>query len=180
MPVMEARFRGLAFMIRNALERATIPAHNTRLFTLGSEKSCTRFYQMKKLLIAICAVSALAGCSSKEQTGLREVLIAKFKDDQDLKDYKLDPAGVADCVVGEIAGTLPGFGGDPRRARFFEAYARFISANSPAEAEKAITDYQELFGSAKKAREAATSVTDHVMACMGKAIESAGGSRDGG
>jgi hypothetical protein len=130
---------------------------------------------MKKLLIAILALSALAGCSTKEQTGLREALIEKFKDDQDLKDYKLDPGNVADCVVKEITDTLPGFAGDPRRDRYFEAYARFINVKSPGDAEKAITDYQELFGSAKKAREAATSLSDHIMTCMGKAIEQADG-----
>jgi hypothetical protein len=135
---------------------------------------------MKKLLIGICAALVLAGCSTKEKTGLREVLIEKFKDDQDLKDYKLDPAIVADCVVGEISSSLPGFGGDPRRGKFFEAYARFISVKSPGDAEKAITDYQELFGSAKKAREAANNVTDHIMTCMGKAIDSSDGNRQGG
>jgi hypothetical protein len=134
---------------------------------------------MKKLLIAICAASLLVGCSSKEQTGLKEALIAKFKDDQDLKDYKLDPEPIADCVVKEIADTMPGFAGDPRRDRYFEAYVRFINVNSPRDAEQAITDYTELFGSAKQAREAATSVTDHVMSCMGKAIEKVGGKEGG-
>jgi hypothetical protein len=129
---------------------------------------------MKKLFIAICVMFALTGCSTKEQTGLREALIAKFKDDQDLKDYKLDPASVADCVIDQISGTLPGFAGDPRREKFFEAYARFVNAKSSSEAEKTIADSQELFGSTQKARAAAISVTDHVMTCMGKAIESTG------
>ncbi|MGZ8217099.1 hypothetical protein [Methylomagnum sp.] len=163
----------------HALESEAVPAHNRKLFKLSFERLASGF-PMKKLLLTICAVLALAGCSTKEKTGLKEVLIEKFKDDQDLKDYKLDPAVVAECVVGEISGALPGFAGDPRRAQFFEAYTRFISVKSPGDAEKAITDYQGLFGSAKKAREAANSVTDHVMTCMGKAIDSTGGNREGG
>lgn len=134
---------------------------------------------MRKILIAVCAVFVLAGCSSKEQTGLKESLIAKFKDDQDLKDYKLDPDPIADCVVREITDSLPGFAGDPRRDHYFEAYVRFVNVNSPNDAEKAITDYTELFGSAKKAREAANGVTEFVMNCMGKAIEKVGGSEKG-
>lgn len=134
---------------------------------------------MKRMLIAICAASLLAGCASKEQTGLKEALIAKFKDDSDLKDYKLDPEPIAECVVRQITETLPGFAGDPRRDRFFEAYVHFVNVNSPNDAEKAITDSAELFGSAKKAREAATSVTEHVMVCMGKAIERVGGGEGG-
>jgi hypothetical protein len=134
---------------------------------------------MRQLLIAMAAVGLLAGCNTKEKVGLRDVLIERFKDDQDLKDYKLDPTEVADCVVDEISQTLPGFAGDPRRDKFFEAYARFLGVKSPADAEKSIADFQALFGSAKKAREAATSVTDHIMTCMGKAIDNAGGSREG-
>ena len=130
---------------------------------------------MKKLLIAISTVLLLLGCSSKQQTGLREALVEKFKDDQDLKDYKLDPEEIADCMLKEITANVPGFPGDPRRDKFFEAYARFVGVRSPSDAEKAITDYQELFGSAKKARAAANTITDHLMTCMGKAIEGGGG-----
>ncbi|WP_051331604.1 hypothetical protein [Methylocaldum szegediense] len=125
---------------------------------------------MRNLLIAFLAVFLLVGCTSKEKTSLKEALVAKFKDDADLKDYKLDPATMADCVVGEISDNLPGFGVDPRREQYFEAFTHFASAASPADAEKAITDYQELFGSVKEARHAAMSITDYVITCMGKVI----------
>lgn len=125
-------------------------------------------------MIAFLAVFLLAGCSSKEKTTLKEALLAKFKDDSDLKDYKLDPETIADCVLGEISSGLPGFAGDPRREQYFEAYTRFANAKSPADAEKAVADYQQLFGSVKDARRAALSVTDHVMTCMGKAVAMTG------
>lgn len=128
---------------------------------------------IKKLLILVCTTLALTACARKEQSGLREVLIERFKDDQDLKDYQLDPVGVADCVVDEIAASLPGFAGDPRRSQFFEAYARFLNVKSSADAESSIAEFEKLFGSKQRAREAATSITDHVMTCMGKAIEGA-------
>ena len=128
---------------------------------------------MNKLLIVLCTVLALVGCSRKEKTGLRDALVEQFKDDQDLKDYKLEPEPVADCVVDEIASSLPGFAGDPRRAQFFEAYARFLNVKSQADAEKSITEFQQLFGSVQKARQAAVSIPDHIMTCMGKAIEGA-------
>ncbi|MGX2040742.1 hypothetical protein ACWJKU_11515 [Methylocaldum sp. MU1018] len=130
-------------------------------------------------MIAFLATFLLIGCASKEKTTLREALLAKFKDDSDLKDYKLDPETIADCVVGEISNTLPGFAGDPRRERFFEAYTRFANAKSPGDAEKAVSDYQQLFGSVKEARHAALSITDHVMTCMGKAVATAGGDTSG-
>lgn len=135
---------------------------------------------MKKLMIAFLAVFLLAGCTSKEKTTLKEALVAKFKDDSDLKDYKLDPETIADCVVGEISNGLPGFTGDPRREQFFQAYTYFANAKSPADAEKAVKDYEQLFGSVKEARHAALSITDHVMTCMGKAVAVAGGDQDEG
>lgn len=128
---------------------------------------------MKKLLLIACSAVAMFGCAKKEKTGLREVLIERFKDDQDLKDYKLSPETVADCMVDEIASSLPGFAGDPRRAQFFDAYARFLSVKSSADAEQAIKQFEQLFGSTQRARQAATSIVDHEMTCMGKAIENA-------
>lgn len=128
---------------------------------------------MKKLFIAMCVVVSFAGCSKKEKTGLHDVLVDRFKDDQDLKDYNLDPQDIADCVVDEIAVSLPGFAGDPRRSQFFDAYARFLNVKSESDAEKSVREFEQLFGGAQRAREAATSITDHVMTCMGKGIENA-------
>lgn len=155
------------------LETVVNHLHNIEFFRPGFEEA-HQVLSMKRRLLAIFAVLLLAGCSTQEQTDLKTALVDRFKDDQDLKDYHLDPQAVAECVVKEISATLPGFGGDPRRKQFFEAYAHFVGINSPDAAEKAITDYQELFGSAKNARQAANSITDHVMTCMGKEIESAG------
>lgn len=124
---------------------------------------------MKNLLIACITATLLVGCSSKERTGLKESLVAKFKDDSDLKDYNLNPEDVADCVVDEITASLPVFGADPRREQYFQAYARFVSAASPADLTKAITESQPLFGTIEDARKSAN-IADHVMTCMGKAI----------
>ncbi|MFM8442969.1 MAG: hypothetical protein ACKN9W_06445 [Methylococcus sp.] len=126
---------------------------------------------MKKLILMILVALSAIGCARKEKTGLREVLIERFKDDSDLKDYNLDPANIADCVVDEISSSLPGFAGDPRRGEFFKAYERFLSVKSEADAEKSIAEFEKLFGSVQKARQAATSIPDHIMTCMGKAIE---------
>ena len=42
-----------------------------------------------------------------------------------------------------------------------------------ADAEKSLQEFKDLFGSEENARTAATSITDHVMTCMGKSIEKA-------
>jgi hypothetical protein len=74
-----------------------------------------------------------------------------------------------------IADSIPGIPGDPKRARYFEAYTKFVTISSPEDARKAREDYKDLFGgSIKDANAAAMSITDHVMSCMGIAIEQRG------
>ena len=129
---------------------------------------------MKKMMIVIVAALSLTACgSSKEQQDLKQILTDKFKDDSDLKDYKLKPEDVADCVVANISEQAPSVPGDPKRERYFNAYIKFASSKSPTEAEQAIKDFQDVFGGLKEARAAANTVTDYVMSCMGLAIEKA-------
>lgn len=126
---------------------------------------------MKKIIFALISALLLTACGSKEQTSLQDALTAKLQDDQDLKDYKLDPREVAKCVENSITEGLPGIAGDPRRPQYYEAYAKFVSINSPGDAETAVQQYQDLFGGIKQAHEAANTITDHIMSCMGAAIE---------
>ena len=129
---------------------------------------------MKKIMTAFIAALLLTACGqSKEQQDLKQILTEKFKDDSDLKDYKLKPEDIAECVVSNIAQDAPPIPGDPKRDRYFAAFTKFAAAKSPTDAEQAVKDYQDLFGGVKEARAAANSVTDHIMSCMGKAIEKA-------
>ncbi|MGI9211847.1 MAG: hypothetical protein ACR2HF_05190 [Methylococcaceae bacterium] len=132
---------------------------------------------MNKLLLILAAAVLLSACSTPQQTDLKTALLQKLKDDSDLKDYKIDPAEIADCVVGEITAEIPAYAGDPRRERFFQAYTKFVSINSAEEAEKALAEFEELFGSKKAAREAAANIANHNMTCMGKAIDHSDGQR---
>jgi major membrane immunogen (membrane-anchored lipoprotein) len=127
---------------------------------------------MKKIITVLVAALLLSACgNSKEQQDLKQVLTEKFKDDSDLKDYKLKPEDIADCVVANISQDAPPIPGDPKRERYFAAYTKFAAAKSPTDAEQAVKDYQDLFGGIKEARAAANTVTDHIMSCMGMAIE---------
>jgi hypothetical protein len=127
---------------------------------------------MKTRLILTCAALTLwLGCARQEQATLRSVLIERFQANEDIKAYHLDPAAMADCVIDEIAASLPGFAGDPRRPRFYTAYTRFLTVQTTAEAEAALAEYGPLFASPQEARMAATRITEHEFTCMGKLIE---------
>jgi hypothetical protein len=126
---------------------------------------------MKKPLLVFTALLTLAACGQQEKLSLEEALLASLKNDQDLKDYKLDPQEVADCTMESISDALPVMPTDPRRAQYFEAYAQFLSSpSSPDDAHRMIEGQKELFGSVQAARQAALSVTDYIMTCMGLLI----------
>lgn len=129
---------------------------------------------MKIIMTLLVASLFLTACGqSKEQQDLKAILADKFKDDSDLKDYKLKPEDIAECVVVNISEGAPAIPGDPKRDRYFAAFAKFAAAKSPADAEQAVKEYQDVFGGVKETRAAANSVTDYIMNCMGIAIEKA-------
>ncbi len=128
---------------------------------------------MKKLLILILSSLLLAGCASTERGEFEEKLAARLATDPDLKDYNLNANEIAECVVSEIAKTLPGFRGTPARKPYWEAYAAFESARNTDEALSTVKKYKDVFGSEQKASAAAMEVTQYIMFCMGKLIETA-------
>ncbi len=127
---------------------------------------------MKKILFLILASLLIGGCSYKERNEFQEKLAARLATDEDLKDYNLDPNEVAECVTSEIAKTLPGFRGTPARKPYWEAYASFEASRNTEEAFSAVKKAANVFGSEKKASAAALSITEYIMHCMGKLIES--------
>lgn len=160
--------------VNKSLALKPFKLHNRPLFPCLATHN--QVDSMKKITCIIFAALLLSACSpSKEQVGLKEVLVAKLQDDTDLKDYKLDPSDVADCVVKAISENAPGIPGDPRRTRYFEAFTKFIDVKAPGDAQKATEDYKDLFGgSVSQAREAAMSVTEYIMSCMGMGIDARG------
>jgi hypothetical protein len=130
---------------------------------------------MLKILSIILLGMLLSACEAKKQhTNLREAILAKLQEDPDLKDYKLDPGPIADCVVQAVSDGAPSIPGDPRRDTYFAAYTKIFNAKSPTDAEAVLKEYKDFFGSEKAGREAALRVTDHIMSCMGEAIDQRG------
>ncbi|MDD5036839.1 MAG: hypothetical protein PHE55_19095 [Methylococcaceae bacterium] len=130
---------------------------------------------MKKIMTMLFAALLLTACgNSKEQQSLKQVLTEKFKDDSDLKDYKLNPEDIADCVVNAVSDNVPSnIPGDQKRARYFQAYTLFVGAKSPGELDKTAKEYQDIFGGIQETHAAAATVSDYIMSCMGLAIEKA-------
>lgn len=129
---------------------------------------------MKKLSILILGALLISGCANEERNQFQDKLAARLATDPDLKDYQIDSNELAECVVSEIAKTLPGFRGTPARRPYWQAYLNFESARNGGEASQAIQQAKDIFGSEQKASAAALSITEYIMHCMGKLIESGG------
>lgn len=131
---------------------------------------------MKKALsiLMVAAALFLTGCD-RGKSGLEQALAENFRDDQDMKDYKIDPDEMAACVADEISSAIPGLPGAPQRKAYFEAYTKMIkvTANNQ-DPQQVLEENKEVFGSVRKARKAAFSVTAHILDCMGKLVEQGG------
>ncbi len=125
---------------------------------------------MKNIIIPFIAILFLAGCEGKEKTELVERLTNKFKADQDLIDYSIDPEEMANCVVGKILTQLPGFPGSPKRTKYIAAYLKLASVETPMDVKKSLDETTEVFGSMQKAHEAASSITEHNFSCVGDLV----------
>jgi hypothetical protein len=131
---------------------------------------------MKKPLsiLMVAATLLLAGCD-RGKTELEQALAENFRGDQDLKDYKIDPDDMAECVADEISSAIPGLPGAPQRKAYFEAYTKMVKVTANNEdPRQVLEENKEVFGSVRKAREAAFGVTAHILDCMGKLVEQQG------
>lgn len=121
---------------------------------------------MKKLMVLLFAAFIAMGCS-KEKDELQARLTAKFEKDPDIADYKIDPSIMAECVSDKIAQKAPGFPGSPSHSKVIAAYTKLVRVDPLEDFRPALEQTKEVFGSTKEAYQAATSITNYVMSCMG-------------
>ncbi len=131
---------------------------------------------MKKtlLILMIATTLLLTGCD-RGKPGLEQALAENFRNDPDLKDYKIDPDDMAECVADKISSAIPGLPGAPQRKAYFEAYTKMVKVTAnDQDPRQVIEENKEVFGSIRKSREAAFGITAHILDCMGKLVEQQG------
>jgi len=125
-------------------------------------------------ILMIAVTLLLTGCD-RGKSGLEQALAENFRDDQDLKDYKIDPDDMAECVADKISSAIPGLPGAPQRKAYFEAYTKMVKVTANKEnPQPVLEENKEVFGSVRKAREAAFGITAHVLDCMGELVQQQG------
>ena len=130
----------------------------------------------KNLSILLITAAFLLTACDRGKTDLEQVLANKFSKDEDLKDYNIDPEEMADCVVNDISGAIPGLPGAPQRKAYFEAYTKLVTVKADHKnPQKVLEEVEEVFGSIRKAREAALGVTAFVLDCMDELVGKSAG-----
>lgn len=121
---------------------------------------------MKKLIITSLCGLLLTGCF-EEKSYFQQAVFTQLKNDQDIKDYALDPDEMTQCVVDIVAKRMPGFTSfDPKRQPIYAGYTKLImlkSANKPLDV---LTELREVFGSGVAVAKAQLNYSESVFACF--------------
>ncbi len=120
--------------------------------------------EMNKVLIVICALFAV-GCA--EKTEFEQVVLEQMKKDKDVKDYKIDPEIMVECVSKTVTKGMPGlFGIDPERRMAYANYTKMLKMNESPDPKKTMEELRELFGSPKALADAHANYGESVVECI--------------
>ena len=119
---------------------------------------------MKKPLLIILLPFFLVACADKEH--YEAAVLEEMKKEQDVKDYKIDPAYMADCVVDTTYQRMPGFFAfDPDRLQAYRNYTKMLTLTGSQDAQKKLEELRKDFGSPQELAKAHSVYTESVMDC---------------
>jgi len=119
---------------------------------------------MNKRLLIILAALLLTACADKQQ--YYQAVLEQMEKEPDLKDYKITPEYMADCVVDLSAQNMPGvFALDPQRMTAYRSYAKMLTLMKAEDPKKTMEELRTEFGSPKALAEAHTNYTESLLEC---------------
>lgn len=117
----------------------------------------------KKLLIILAALSLVA-CADKEQ--YQQAVLEQMQKEQDIKDYKIAPEYMADCVVELSSQKMPGvFDLDPERITAYRNYTKLLNLLKSQDPKKTMEELRNEFGSPKAVADAHANYTESLLEC---------------
>ncbi len=121
----------------------------------------------KRLLISLSAL-LLSACADKNQ--YEEAVLAEMQKEQDIKDYKIDPAHITDCVVDLTTKKMPGlFAFDPNRMTAYRNYAEMLTLTQAKNDQEFKSKRNKLiqdFGSPKALADARLNYSESIGNCL--------------
>jgi hypothetical protein len=129
---------------------------------------------MKKSLFVLFLSLFLVACADKER--YEQVVLDEMKKEQDVKDYKIDPAYMAKCVIDTTYQRMPGFFAlDPNRLQAYRNYAKMLTLTGSKDAEQKLNELRKDFGSPQELAKAHSVYTESVMDCYTAILHENGG-----
>ena len=120
-------------------------------------------YMKKKLLVLLFPL-LLVACADKQQ--YEEVVLEEMKKEQDVKDYKIDPAYMAKCVIDTTYQRMPGFFAfDPDRLQAYRNYSKMLKMSLAKDPQKTLEELRKDFGSPQELAKAHSVYTESIMDC---------------
>ena len=120
---------------------------------------------MKKILLICFTTLFLTACADKE--AYEQAVLAEIIDEEDVKDYNIDPEKMTKCVVDHTTEKMPGlFPFDPDRLMAYQNYTKMLSMNTAEDKKKAFEELRLAFGSPKALADAHGNYTQGIMDCI--------------
>ena len=124
---------------------------------------------MKKILLICVAAISLTACADKQQ--YEEAVLAEMKNEQDVKDYKISPETMTQCVVELSSKKMPGsFAFDPERLTAYKNYTKMLSMRTVEDKQGMLEELRTIFGSPKALANAHSNYTESMMNCIASVI----------
>lgn len=123
---------------------------------------------MKKIILLL-SVLLLTACADKEQ--YQQAVLAKMEKEQDVKDYKIDPKDMTQCVIQQTEQTMPGvFRFAPERLMAYRNYARMLNVETTNDPKAELAQLSQEFGSAQALAKARSDYNNAVVECLSTTV----------
>jgi len=108
-----------------------------------------------------------------EKTEYEQAVLEQMKKDQDIKDYKIEPERMVECVVVTSSKDMPGLVPiDPERRQAYANYAKMLQLTDSDDPKKTLDELREAFGSPKALADAHANYAESVVECMSGLVTS--------
>jgi len=120
---------------------------------------------MKKVLLILITTLFVAGCAEKAE--YEQAVLEQMEKDQDIKDYKIEPTQMVECIVATSSNAMPGLVPiDPMRREAYTNYTKMLRLNETDDPKKTLDELRTLFGSPKALADAHANYAESVVQCL--------------
>ena len=120
---------------------------------------------MKKPILILSCLLFLSACADKEN--YQKAVLEQMQNDQDVKDYKIDPEYITRCIVEGSSKNMPGlFPFAPERLTAYRNYVEMLALKTSKDPKAVMEKLRNDFGSPKALAEAHKNYTESVVECI--------------